>query len=126
MTAPRGLLSPLRRDRKRDFASDDGDALLMAEVVQVLATEAATARSSGEIPWRTALGTAVHTLRHQRNDAALGELARVYVRDALRRWVPHVTLVSVVVERDDATLLLRVRFRGRSAVTRDVAVPMGR
>jgi hypothetical protein len=126
VTAPRGLLSPLRRDRKRDFASDDGDALLMAEVVQVLATEAATARSSGEIPWRTSLGTAVYTLRHQRNDAALGELARVYVRDALRKWVPHVTLVSVVVERDDTTLLLRVRFRGRSAVTRDVAVPIGR
>jgi hypothetical protein len=28
MSSVRGLLAPFRRDRKRDFASDDGDALL--------------------------------------------------------------------------------------------------
>jgi hypothetical protein len=52
-------------------------------------------------------------LRHQRNDAALKELARVYVRDALKRWVPGATLVSLAVEQDGPALTLRVRVRER-------------
>ena len=74
-------------------------------------TAGATARSSGELPWRTAFGAGLDLLRHQRNDAALAELARVQVRDALRRWVPEAELVEVAVTREDATLQLRVRFR---------------
>jgi hypothetical protein len=118
MSSVRGLLAPFRRDRKRDFASDDGDALLASKVLQVLATEGATAQSSGELPWRTAFGTPLQLLRHQRNDAALAELARVYVRDALRRWVREATVTTVEVDRSGASLALRVRFRSanRSAV----------
>ncbi len=112
MSPARGLLAPFRRDRKRDFASDDGDPLLASKVLQVLATEGATPRSSGELPWRTAFGTPLHLLRHQRNDAALAELARVYVRDALRRWLPEATVLSIDVQRDGPALALRVRFRG--------------
>ncbi|HPA82639.1 MAG TPA: hypothetical protein PLS95_17595, partial [Thermoanaerobaculales bacterium] len=48
-----------------------------------------------------------------RNDAALKELARVYVRDALERWVPGATLVSLAVEQDGPVLTLRVRVRER-------------
>jgi phage baseplate assembly protein W len=107
----RGLLTPFRRDRKRDFASDDGDDLLASKVLEVLATEGATARSSGELPWRTAFGTPLQLLRHQNNDVALTELARVYVRDAFRRWLPEATLVSVAVARDGPVLALRVQFR---------------
>ena len=51
--------------------------------------------------------------RHQRNDAALKELARVYVRDALKRWVPGAQLVSLSVEQDGPALTLRVRVRER-------------
>ena len=106
-----GLLTPFRRDRKRDFASGSGAALLASKVLQALMTRGATPRSSGELPWRTTFGAGLDLLRHQRNDAALAELARVYVRDALRRWVPEVDLVEVAVTRDDATLQLRVRYR---------------
>lgn len=114
MISPCGLLTPFRRDRKRDFASGDGDPLLAAKVLQVLATEGATTRSSGELPWRTAFGTPLQLLRHQRNDVALAELARVYIRDALRRWVPEAEVVAVAVERDGPTLALRVRYQGGS------------
>jgi hypothetical protein len=124
VTAPRGLLAPFRRDRKRDFASDDSDALLASKVMQVLATESATARSSGELPWRTAFGTPLQRLRHQRNDAVLGELARVYIRDALRRWLPEAQVVSVAVERVDASLVLRVRFGAASSGVRSIAIPL--
>ena len=76
-------------------------------------TEGAAARSSGELPWRTNFGAGLALLRHQRNDAALKELARVYVRDALKRWVPGAILVSLAVEQDGPALTLRVRVRER-------------
>jgi len=124
VTSPRGVITPFRRDRKRDFASDDGDALLASKVVEVLATEGATARSSGELPWRTAFGTPLQLLRHQKNDVALGELARIYIRDAFRRWLPDATLLGVSVVRDGPTLSVRVRFRDAAGSTRTTTVPL--
>jgi hypothetical protein len=120
----RGLLTPFRRDRKRDFASGDGDDLLASKVLQVLATEGATARSSGELPWRTAFGTPLQLLRHQNNDVALTELARVYVRDAFTRWLPEATLVAVAVHRSGTELALRVRFRAASGAARTLSIPL--
>lgn len=97
----------------------DGDALLASKVRQALLTEGTTPRSSGELPWRTNFGASLALLRHQRNDAALKELARVYVREALRRWVPGAKLVSLEVQQGDAEVVLRVRVRerGTSAAT---------
>ncbi len=107
----KGLTIPFRRDRKRDFASGTGAELLRSKVLQTLMTCGATPRSSGELPWRTAFGAGLDLLRHQRNDAALAELARVHVRDALRRWVPEAELLEVAASRRDAALHLRIRFR---------------
>lgn len=121
----RGLLAPFRRDRKRDFASDDGDDLLASKVLEVLATEGATTRSSGELPWRTAFGTPLQLLRHQNNDVALAELARIYVRDAFRRWLPDAEVVRITVERDGAVLALRIHFRAAGRADRSVRVPLG-
>lgn len=120
----RGLLAPFRRDRKRDFASDDGDDLLASKVLEVLATEGATTRSSGELPWRTAFGTPLQLLRHQNNDVALAELARIYVRDAFRRWLPDAEVVRITVERDGAVLALQIRFRAAGRADRSVRVPI--
>jgi phage baseplate assembly protein W len=119
------LLIPFRRDKKRDFAVGSGEALLASKVRQALLTEGATARSSGDLPWRTNFGAGLALLRHQRNDAALKELARVYVRDALKRWVPGVQLVALVVEQDGPALTLRVRVRAREA-TASVVVSIER
>jgi phage baseplate assembly protein W len=107
------LLIPFQRDRKRDFAIGSGEALLASKVRQALLTEGATARSSGELPWRTNFGSGLALLRHQRNDDALRELARVYVREALKRWVPSAQLVSLDVKQDGPSLTLRVRVRER-------------
>lgn len=118
-----GLLAPFRRDRKRDFASGTGLDLLVSKVVQVLATEGDTPRSSGELPWRTAFGAGLHLLRHRNNDAALRELARVQVRDALRRWVPSAVVTFLDVRRDGSALLIRLRVAERpDGPTRDVEV----
>ena len=109
----RNLLIPFRRDRKRDLAMGEAEALLASKVRQVLLTECATARSSGELPWRTNFGAGLATLRHQRNDATLGEMASVYARDAMRRWGPSTELVSLSVERDGPELTLSARVRDR-------------
>lgn len=121
-----GLLAPFRRDRKRDFASSEDDELLASKVLQVLATEGATARTSGELPWRTAFGTPLHLLRHQRNDHALIELARIYVRDALRKWLPEAAVVSVAAVRDGASLALRVRFRSTRKSGGELVIPLSK
>ena len=91
----RNLIAPFRRDRKRDFASDDGAELLKSKVLQALMTRGTTPRSSGELPWRTAFGSGLDLLRHQRNDDVLSELANVYARDTLKKWVPEVEVVEV-------------------------------
>ena len=125
-----GLITPFTRDLKRDFASGSGADLLASKVLQALMTRGATPRSSGELPWRTSFGAGLDLLRHQRNDAALAELARVHVRDALRRWVPEAELVEVAVSRENASLQLRVQYRparrqGRSdEPPAEVAVPL--
>jgi len=87
-------------------------------VRQALLTEGATARSSGELPWRTNFGAGLGLLRHRANDAVLKELARVYVRDALKRWVPGARLVGLEVEQDRPSLVLRVRVRSGLEGTR--------
>ncbi len=87
--------------------------LLRSKALQALATEGATPVSQGELPWRTAFGAGLERLRHQRNDAALAELARVYVRDALRRWVPSAEVTSLEVSREGASLTIRLRVRER-------------
>lgn len=112
-----GLLIPFRRDRKRDFASGSGEELLRSKVIQALMTEGATPRSSGELPWRTSFGSGLGLLRHQRNDNVLKELARVYVRDALARWVPSARLVSLEVVQEDAMLTIKLRVRERETST---------
>jgi hypothetical protein len=122
-----GVLIPFRRDRKRDFASGEGEELLASKVEQLLATEGASARSSGELPWRTAFGTPLQLLRHQRNDAILAELARVYVRDALRKWLPEAQILELGVVRDGSTVTIRLRYRASaaSAATRALSIPIG-
>ncbi len=108
---PTNLLIPFRRDKKRDFAAGSGSELLASKVRQALLTEGATARSSGELPWRTNFGAGLGLLRHRANDAVLRELARVYVRDALKRWVPGARLVGLDVQQDGPALVLRVMVR---------------
>ena len=121
---PTNLLVPFRRDKKRDFATGSGAELLASKVRQALLTEGATARSSGELPWRSNFGAGLGFLRHRANDAVSKELARVYVRDALKRWVPGARLVGLDVVQDGPTLVIRVRVRAE-AVSATVDVGLG-
>lgn len=109
------IIAPFRRDKKRDWASGTGSQLLRSKLSQVLLTEGSTPLSSGELPWRTSFGSALHLLRHQRNDELVQALASVYIREALGRWLPEAELTEVNVQREGPTLQLRVRFTEAAA-----------
>ncbi len=116
------LLTPFCRDKKRDFAHASGDDLLRSKVLQAIMTRGKTAKSEGELPWRTAFGASLDLFRHQNNDAVLAEIARVYVRDAIEFWVPEAQLLDVKIEQRTATLLIHVRFRPVGNTNRELNV----
>ncbi len=115
-----GLLSPFRRDLKRDFASTSGFELLQCKVLQTLMTEGFSPLSSGELPWRTAFGSSLTLLRHQNNNTVLVELARVYIRDALKKWIPSAEVKSVEVISDKASITLKLRIKEKDTAAEHV------
>ncbi len=98
-----GLIRPFLRDEKNDFANAGGEVQVRAAVGQILGTRAGSLTTEGELPWRTEFGSLLYLLKHQKNDAALQELARVYATEALRRWEPRVLLKEVLAERGSTT-----------------------
>lgn len=107
-----GLIRPLQRDGRADFAAAGGEQLVRSCVAQVLGTMGASDSGAGELPW-SEFGSLLHRLRHQKNDNVLQELARVYVVDALKRWEPRVVVTSVQVAREhhDGQNVLGIRIR---------------
>ena len=109
-----GLTIPFRRDRKQDLAAAGGETLVRSAVEQILGTIGASDFTQGELPWRTEFGSLLHLLRHQKNDVALQELAKVYVGDALRKFEPRVVVTQLEIARvEDAELnklLIRLRY----------------
>ena len=91
-----GLIHPFRRTES-DFASASGDAETLAQVTLVLGT------AKGTLPWNPSFGSDLTRLRHKGNNPVLRETARVFVDDALRKWVPRAQLVSVTVDKVSGT-----------------------
>jgi len=102
-----------------DLERADGRDLVRAQVRNVLLTE------PGELPWRLRFGAGVARLRHRRADDVTVELARVTVRDALRRWLPSVAIDQVDVAAVDERVDLRVAVSSRDG-TGNVSVEVGR
>jgi phage baseplate assembly protein W len=96
----RGVITPFRRDGKGDFANADDIRLVRSNVRQVLYTVAASATSQGELPWRPEFGSVLELLRYRNLDEVTVELARTYLVDALKTWVPRIRVKSSNVEAD--------------------------
>ncbi len=107
MTKPYGLIAPLHRGPV-DFVAASGAELFSSKLRHVLLTE------SGELPWRTAFGAGLSRLRHQNNDAVLGEIAKASVRRALATWMPSAELQSVQTSSQEGALLVTVAARDRA------------
>lgn len=94
-----GLLTPFKRGAS-DFIAGGGVELLQSMIGQVLGTRAGSDYTEGEVPWRGAFGSLLNQLRHQNNDAVLEELARIYVVEALSRWIPQVRIKAVTATKE--------------------------
>lgn len=131
----RGLLRPFVRDGVSDFASGTGARLLASKIGQIVGTRCSSETMEGELPWRPEFGSLVNLVRHRNDDAITRELSRVYVEDALRRWLPSIRVREVDVLGSDETgiegaSVLRIHYelRARAGVvtvgTADVALPV--
>jgi len=106
----RGLLAPLRRDGKGDFANASGLDVLRSNVGLVLGTIGSSNYTRGELPWRPEFGSLLHLLRHKNNDQLTRSLARQYVIDAITFWEPRVRVRRVEIGQEGARLSLLVRY----------------
>jgi phage baseplate assembly protein W len=93
-----GLLSPFIREAA-DFSNAGGIDHLESMIAQVLGTMAGSDYTVGELPWRSDFGSLLHFLRHRQNDDITAELSRVYVEEALAKWIPQIQLVDVRTTR---------------------------
>lgn len=108
-----GLLAPFTRGAA-DFSNAGGIDHLQSMIGQVLGTMAGSEHTEGELPWRSNFGSLLHFLRHKNNDPVTAELARVYIGEALARWIPQIQLKDVRTEKrqgdDGEENILEVRI----------------
>ncbi len=104
-----GVIRPFQRDAS-DFAVAGGAQNVDSAVGFVLSTEAQTERTQGELPWRPQFGSRLFILRH-RKGAIIGEMARIFAREALALWEPRVTVAEVdtVFDRQNRVRSIKVR-----------------
>jgi len=121
----RGILAPLTRDAKGDFANADDITLVRANVRQVLGTLATSGSTQGELQWRPEFGSVLQLIRYRNLDETTVELARAYVVDALRTWLFRVRVKDATVEIDfeQRALEIRVVYDILGANERSVLVP---
>jgi len=119
------LLIPFRRNQRSDFAYGNGEKLVASKIRQILGTEGISPNSSGELPWRTDFGSPIHTLLHHNNDQVTAEMARGYIKEALRKWLPEVEVTKVEATREDGCLYLTIRYTYKeTANSSEVSVPL--
>lgn len=87
-----GLLRPLRRDQKQDFASGGDVRLIKSAVGQILGTMSSAPGMQGEIPWRPEFGSQLYRMRMSLNDVELQAIGRRFVAEALTRWEPRIRI----------------------------------
>lgn len=104
-----GLLAPLQRDQKNDFAHAGGVELVRSCVATVLGVQADSPFAQGELPWRPEFGARLYLLKHQKGPM-LQAMATVYVTEALQRWEPRVFVLQVSASFDSTRRILTLRL----------------
>lgn len=93
-----GILTPFRRG-PADFVAGGNLEILQSMISQVLGTKSGSDFTQGELAWRDDFGSLLRLLKNQNNDLVRAELARVYVVDALARWIPQIRIKDVEISR---------------------------
>lgn len=128
-----GLLEPFQRNQQGDLAAGSGARLVATSIAAILGTEASTPDGSlvGELPWRPEFGSLLHLLKHRPvTDLTTQQIARAYVAEAIRRWEPRVSLVSVTVKARASqsggnldTLAIGITYNLNTGAQNGVALP---
>lgn len=112
-----GLSCPFRWASSNDFATATGSALVKSDLGQLLGIDV------GELPWRFDAGTTLSRLRHKLASAAIAELARGTVEQAMRKFEPRATVLGVTLEPvarvGDTTVEVHVDYRIGSSAKAD-------
>lgn len=103
-----GLLTPFRRDGKGDFAHAADIELIRSNLRQVLYTTSSSPQSFGELPWRPEFGSQLGNLRFRNLDELTIELARTYLVDAIKTWLPRIRIKRSNIEADHDKYILSV------------------
>lgn len=125
-----GIVQPFRRDLS-DFAVGAGANTLRSDIEQVLLTRCSVPGQPGEVPWRPEFGSALTLLRHANLDEATADLARVYVAEAIGRFVPRFRLHRVDIDLKPEANTLSIRVAGAPLdapdrpLTVEVPAPLG-
>lgn len=92
-----GLRFPMVRTGS-DFQTSNGEDLVFCTVPYILETQANSPRVQGEIPWDSSFGSQLQRLKHKNivgDSAALNELARTYIVEALAINEPRLIVRAV-------------------------------
>jgi phage baseplate assembly protein W len=99
----KGLIAPIIRDGT-DFSVARGATLIKSRIMQILGT------SPGELPWDPDFGAMLDAVRHKNMNALLPEEVYDYIRDALARYEPEVTVADISIGIEDTNLRISLRW----------------
>ncbi|CAG0933310.1 hypothetical protein TFLX_02990 [Thermoflexales bacterium] len=105
-----GLAFPLQVNPRGEIAIASGERDIEQSIRVILGT------MIGERVMRPEFGCRIHELVFAPHNAATEGLAELYIREALDRWEPRVTVVGVEIANDqaqDGALLIEVKYRVR-------------
>ena len=108
----RGASLPLRVAGGRIVESEGADKI--AESIRIILET-----QPGERVMRPAFGCKLRSLAFAANSATTAGLARHYVEEALQRWEPRITVLSVGVQNAHAASALEITVCYRIKATRD-------
>lgn len=106
-----GPTFPFARDGRGDWTTGSGVEAIESAIRQILGVKGASANTQGELPWRTEFGSQLHRLRHSNNNAALEDIARVFVIEAIRRYERRINLTQATVQAFDVESFGKVGLR---------------
>ena len=104
----RGVLWPLRRDSRGDFANASGREKLQNNLALILGTRGGTEQMPGEIPWRPEFGSQLFRLKHEPVNERTRALVDFYIVQAIGRFETRVRVVNsriASVESESGTTL---------------------
>jgi phage baseplate assembly protein W len=90
-----GLVVPFQRGPS-DFNASGSIEMIESSISQVLGVRARSARTGGELPWRSEFGSKFDLLRHKKAESLITlATARSFAIEAITRWLPEIRLKSV-------------------------------